>query len=118
MKKQVNIHRTVKFFFCVKINSNKKVAPTLKKIIMYIPFISMFMLEKATMIISNIIIFLIILISSFLDPKLTTVHRPLYELGVTAAETLLHMMAGGESKKIVLPTHLIQRESCIKNWIV
>ena len=59
-----------------------------------------------------------ILISSFLDPKLTTVHRPLYELGVTAAETLLHMMEGGESKKIVLPTYLIQRESCIKNWIV
>ncbi len=59
-----------------------------------------------------------ILISSFLEPKLTTVRRPLYELGVTAAETLLHMMDGGESKKIVLPTCLIQRDSCIKHWVV
>lgn len=59
-----------------------------------------------------------ILISSFLEPKLTTVHRPLYELGVTAAETLLQMMDGKESRKIMLPTHLIQRESCIKHWVV
>lgn len=57
-------------------------------------------------------------ISAYLEPKLTTVHRPLYELGVSAAETLLHMMNGGENKKIVLPTTLIQRESCIKDWIV
>ena len=56
--------------------------------------------------------------SAYLEPKLTTVHRPLYELGVSAAETLLHMMNGGENKKIVLPTTLIQRESCIKDWIV
>ena len=59
-----------------------------------------------------------ITISSFLEPKLTTVHRPLYELGVTAAETLLEMMAGKESRKIVLPTYLVQRESCIKHWVV
>lgn len=58
-----------------------------------------------------------ILISAYLEPKLTTVHRPLYELGVTAAETLLQMMEGGTSKKIVLPTHLVQRDSCIKHWI-
>lgn len=57
-------------------------------------------------------------ISSYLEPKLTTVHRPLYELGVTAAETLLQMMDGRESKKIILPTYLVQRESCIKHWIV
>lgn len=57
-------------------------------------------------------------ISSYLEPKLTTVHRPLYELGVTAAETLLQMMDGNKGKKIILPTHLIQRESCIKHWIV
>ena len=58
-----------------------------------------------------------ILISAYLEPKLTTVHRPLYELGATAAETLLQMMDGGTSKKIVLPTHLVQRDSCIKHWI-
>ena len=57
-------------------------------------------------------------ISSYLEPKLTTVHRPLYELGVSAAETLLHMMNGGENKKIVLPTSLIQRESCIKDLVI
>ncbi len=54
-------------------------------------------------------------ISAFLEPKLTTVHRPLYELGVAAAETLLQMLDGEESKKIVLPTYLVQRESCIKH---
>ena len=57
-------------------------------------------------------------ISTFLEPKLTTVHRPMYELGVAAAETLLQMLAGGESKQIVLPTRLVQRESCIKHWVV
>ena len=57
-------------------------------------------------------------ISAFLEPKLTTVHRPLYELGVAAAETLLQMLAGGESKQIVLSTRLVQRESCIKHWVV
>ena len=57
-------------------------------------------------------------ISAFLEPKLTTVRRPMYELGVAAAETLLHMLSGGESKQIVLPTRLVQRESCIKHWVV
>ena len=57
-------------------------------------------------------------ISSYLTPRLTTVHRPLYELGVAAAETLLQMMDGSKSKKIILPTYLVQRESCIKHWII
>lgn len=57
-------------------------------------------------------------ISAFLEPKLTTVHRPMYELGVAAAETLLQMLTGGESKQIVLPTRLVQRDSCIKHWVV
>ncbi len=55
-----------------------------------------------------------ILISEYLNPKLTTVHRPLYELGVWAAQTLLEMQEGGKSKYIVLPTYLVERESCIK----
>lgn len=55
-----------------------------------------------------------IVISKYLEPKLTTVHRPLYELGVMAAETLLEMQEGGKSKHIVLSTHLVERDSCIK----
>lgn len=55
-----------------------------------------------------------IVISKYLSPRLTTVHRPLYELGVLAAHTLLEMQEGGKSKHIVLTTNLIERDSCIK----
>lgn len=55
-----------------------------------------------------------IVISKYLTPKLTTVHRPLYELGVMAAQTLLEMQEGGKSKHIVLTTNLVVRDSCIK----
>lgn len=54
--------------------------------------------------------------SAVLSPGLTTVHRPLCELGEIAARTLIGMMKGEQSRRIVLPTSLIQRESCIKNW--
>ena len=54
--------------------------------------------------------------SALTNPSLTTVHRPLCELGEIAAGALLGMMRGEESRKIILPTSLIQRESCIKNW--
>lgn len=54
--------------------------------------------------------------SAVMSPSLTTVHRPLCELGEIAAKTLLGMMRGEERRKIVLPTFLVQRESCIKNW--
>ncbi len=56
--------------------------------------------------------------SSLVSPTLTTVRRPLYELGETAAKTLLDMMNGGPGSKIVLPTALIQRENCIKQWVI
>ena len=56
--------------------------------------------------------------SSLFSPSLTTVHRPLYELGEMAAKTLLDMMNGGPSSKIILPTALVQRESCIKHWAI
>lgn len=56
--------------------------------------------------------------SSLSIPKLTTVHRPLYELGEMAAKILLDMMKGGPSSKTILPTSLIQRESCIKHWAI
>ena len=52
--------------------------------------------------------------SAVMPPRLTTVHRPLCELGEIAAQTLLGMMKGEESRRILLPTSLIQRESCIK----
>lgn len=55
--------------------------------------------------------------SASMTPSLTTVRRPLCELGEIAARTLLGMMRGEESRRIVLPTSLIQRESCIKNWV-
>ena len=55
-----------------------------------------------------------IVISKYLNPKLTTVHRPLYELGVMAAQTLIEMQEGGSSKHIVLTTNLVERDSCIK----
>lgn len=54
--------------------------------------------------------------SAVMSPSLTTVHRPLCELGEIAAKTLIGMMRGEERRKIVLPTFLVQRESCIKNW--
>lgn len=54
--------------------------------------------------------------SALTNPSLTTVHRPLCELGEIAAGTLLGMMRGEASRRIILPTSLIQRESCIKNW--
>ena len=54
--------------------------------------------------------------SALTNPSLTTVHRPLCELGEIAAGALLGMMRGEESRKIILPTSLLQRESCIKNW--
>lgn len=53
-------------------------------------------------------------ISKYLSPKLTTVHRPLYELGVMAAQTLIGMQEGGKSKHVVLTTNFVERESCIK----
>ena len=57
-----------------------------------------------------------IAMSAVMTPSLTTVHRPLCELGEIAARTLLEMMRGEPSRRIVLETSLIQRESCIKNW--
>jgi len=57
-----------------------------------------------------------IAMSAVMTPSLTTVHRPLCELGEIAARTLLEMMRGEPSRRIVLETSMIQRESCIKNW--
>ena len=56
--------------------------------------------------------------SAVMTPRLTTVHRPLCELGEIAAQTLLGMMKGEESRRILLPTSLIQRESCFRESTV
>ncbi len=50
--------------------------------------------------------------TAFVTPALTTVHTPLYELGVLAADRLIERIRG-KARKIadVLPTHLVLRES-------
>src|ERR1017187_5084246 len=53
--------------------------------------------------------------SRMVDPSLTTVSQPLYELGTLAAQRLFARMDGGEKLPPlteVLPTHLVIRASC------
>jgi LacI family transcriptional regulator len=53
-------------------------------------------------------------IASYLDPPVTTIQMPLYELGRLAVDRLLYMMAGGElplETVVPIPPRLIQRES-------
>ena len=53
--------------------------------------------------------------SRMVDPSLTTVSQPLYELGTLAAQRLLARIDGGEKLPPlteVLPTHLVVRASC------
>ncbi|QQE12966.1 LacI family DNA-binding transcriptional regulator [Planctomycetota bacterium] len=50
--------------------------------------------------------------TAFVNPTLTTVHLPLYELGVLACERLVERIRGkSERVREVLPTHLVLRES-------
>ncbi len=52
-------------------------------------------------------------IGQYITPKLTTIKRPMYDLGVLAAHTLYGMINGNiESKKMMLTTELVIRESC------
>jgi LacI family transcriptional regulator len=52
------------------------------------------------------------LLSSFLDPPLTTVAIPQYDIGVCAAELILRLMADdGEPAHRLLPTELVVRGS-------
>ena len=54
-----------------------------------------------------------VLISSYISPKLTTVRRPMYELGSFSAHMLMTMLEGKPmSSTLVLSTELIIRESC------
>ena len=50
--------------------------------------------------------------SNLMDPPLTTVSRPIFELGARAADSVLRTIDGAEdTRKVVLKTTLIQRTS-------
>ncbi len=50
--------------------------------------------------------------ASFITPSLTTVHLPLYEVGVLACERLIERVHGNVDRVAeTLPTHLVVRES-------
>lgn len=50
--------------------------------------------------------------SAFVNPALTTVHLPLYEVGTLACERLIERIRGkSEIVSDILPTHLVVRES-------
>jgi DNA-binding LacI/PurR family transcriptional regulator len=52
-------------------------------------------------------------IASLMNPNLTTIRVPIFDLGYTAANSLLKMLNEQEvEKKIILDTKLIIRESC------
>jgi len=51
-----------------------------------------------------------IFVSQFLNPRLTTAHIPIYDLGKEAAKTLIKRMNKSEKNKfehIIIPTELI-----------
>ncbi len=52
--------------------------------------------------------------TEMMNPPLTTVHAPRFELGRTAATMLLRLIDGEdlEMTRVVLPTQLIKRQSC------
>lgn len=53
-------------------------------------------------------------LADYVTPKLTTIHRPIYELGETAAKTLYDMIHHQTHGRLqILPTHLVERESCV-----
>lgn len=56
-----------------------------------------------------------IAVSEHLTPSLTTVRRPMYDLGVLAAQTLDDMLHGKPGVRRMLPTEIIWRESFQKN---
>lgn len=53
-------------------------------------------------------------IATFVYPSLTTVHQHIYELGTLAAQLLIDLVNGRKpkEKQIILPTTLIERDSC------
>ena len=55
-------------------------------------------------------------ISSYIEPKLTTIRQDKYKMGKTSAELLINMINKPDNiyKEIILPTELIVRDSCKK----
>jgi LacI family transcriptional regulator len=60
-------------------------------------------------------------VSSLLDPPLTTVEQPTFEIGKTAAQLLIEQIMNADKnfvpKSIVLKTHLIVRGSTYREKI-
>jgi DNA-binding LacI/PurR family transcriptional regulator len=54
------------------------------------------------------------LYSAFMEPPLTTVHIPIYQMGVTAAELIIRVLDGQEVNldQHILSSELVVRESC------
>lgn len=50
--------------------------------------------------------------AAFINPTLTTIHLPLYQVGVLAAERLIERIHGRQERVAdILPTHLVVRDS-------
>lgn len=56
-------------------------------------------------------------VASQMEVPLTTVSQPIHELGAQATRLLLNRIAGHnqQPQRLILPTHLVVRESCGKN---
>ncbi|MCK5007581.1 MAG: substrate-binding domain-containing protein [Spirochaetales bacterium] len=57
-------------------------------------------------------------ITQFVDPPLTSVHQPFFEMGQAAMRVLIGRISGKNPKgtKGILPTNLvIRRSSCVTN---
>ena len=55
-------------------------------------------------------------IASHVDPPLTTIRQPKYQMGYQAVDTMVKILSGEEDieKKIVLKTELVVRQTCKK----
>lgn len=53
-------------------------------------------------------------LSEYVDPSLTTINLPGFDIGMNAANLLINIIEGGEkkSRKIILDTNMIVRKSC------
>ena len=49
--------------------------------------------------------------AGFSIPPLTTVHQPIYEVGVAAVEAMLQLIAGTRSRTTLPAPHLVVRDS-------
>ncbi len=57
-------------------------------------------------------------ITQFVDPPLTSVHQPFFEMGQVAMRVLIGGISGKkpEGTKVVLPMNLVvRRSSCVTN---